>query len=188
MDKFPVCWNGSVQGELTLNKENLYTRFHVRCCLPGGGLWCVWAVGEKGELRLGVLEPCGDRAEICRRFSEQMTQPVGALLRGELRPVIKREESRWKGVSEMAHQTPWLQQLRNCAGVMVCMDKRRYSLAVPYAQDRPFPLLSLFCFADIQCISGKRYAVFAFDERNQPVFPEKNRHGMEKTGKETEKN
>ena len=49
------------------------------------GLWCAWAVGDRGELRLGVLEPAGERAVIRRRFSDRMTGPLGKILRGEVR-------------------------------------------------------------------------------------------------------
>ena len=82
MDKFPLLWMGKSVGELACERESLYTRFAARCRLPGEGLWCAWAVGERGELRLGVLEPEGAEASICRRFSGRMTQPLGPLLRG----------------------------------------------------------------------------------------------------------
>lgn len=62
MDKFPLMQGGVSVGELITEQEALYTWFEARCRLPGEGLWCAWAVGDRGELRLGVLEPCGDRA------------------------------------------------------------------------------------------------------------------------------
>ena len=67
MDKFPLMQGGVSVGELITEQEALYTWFEARCRLPGEGLWCAWAVGDRGELRLGVLEPCGDRATIARR-------------------------------------------------------------------------------------------------------------------------
>ena len=89
MDKFPLLWEGKAIGELSAEQETLYTRFTVRCRLPGEGIWCAWAVGDKGELRLGVVEP---QNGIRRRFSKQMTEPVGTLRRGELRSVPRSEE------------------------------------------------------------------------------------------------
>ena len=86
MDKFPLLWDGRSVGELTTEREALYTWFEAQCRLPEKGLWCAWAVGDQGELRLGVLEPCGDRAAIRRRFSARLTGPVGRLQWGELRP------------------------------------------------------------------------------------------------------
>ena len=69
MDKFPLMQGCFSVGELITEQEALYTWFEARCRLPGEGLWCAWAVGDRGELRLGVLEPCGDRATIRRRVS-----------------------------------------------------------------------------------------------------------------------
>ena len=83
MDKFPLLWAGRPTGELTARQEALYTCFSARCALPEPGLWCAWAVGEGGELRLGVLEPDGAEAVIQRRFSRRMTEPLGRLVRGE---------------------------------------------------------------------------------------------------------
>ena len=95
MDKFPLLWDGKPVGELTAEREALYTWFEARCRLPEKGLWCAWAVGDRGELRLGVLEPCGDRASIRRRFSAQLTAPMGRLLQGEIRPVRPAEPVDW---------------------------------------------------------------------------------------------
>ena len=43
-------------------------------------------------------------------------------------------------------------------------------LALPCCGEQPFPLVSLFCFAHIRRICGREYAVFAFDEKERPVF------------------
>ena len=59
MDKFPLLMDGKPTGELTAEREGLYTWFSARCPLRPDGLWCAWAVGDRGELRLGVLEPEG---------------------------------------------------------------------------------------------------------------------------------
>ena len=80
MDKFPLLWKERAVGELTAEREALYTCFSARCTLPAEGLWCAWVVGDKGELRLGVLEPQGGAGVICRRFSHRMTAPAGQLL------------------------------------------------------------------------------------------------------------
>ena len=77
MDKFPLLGKEAPLGELTTEREALYTWFTARCRLPGKGLWCAWAVGTQGELRIGVLEPAGDWVAIRRRFSDRMTAPLG---------------------------------------------------------------------------------------------------------------
>ena len=90
MDKYPLLLDGRPEGELSVDREGLYTVFSARCPLAEG-LWCAWAVGDQGELRLGVLEPEGRQGSIRRRFSRQLTAPLGRILRGELRPAGVRE-------------------------------------------------------------------------------------------------
>ena len=173
MDKFPFCWKGNAVGELTTVRENLYTRFAARCRLPEEGLWCAWAVGTQGELRLGILEPCGDHAEICRRFSNRMAAPLGRLLRGELRAVDTDGTPRWEPLRSVPFQTLWLrQQLQARTDVLTRTAANRRLLAIPYASEKPFPLVPLFCFAKGSRIDGRDYAVFAFDEKERPVFSE----------------
>ena len=170
MDKFPVFDGEKVCGELTAEQETLYTCFSVSCHLPDAGLWCAWAVGERGEMRIGVLEPVGHCAELRRRFSCRMTMPLGRLLRGELRPAGSAAE-KWEQGIHPPLQTPWLrQQLEGVSGVKSCMVGGRRYVAVPYELHRPFPLVPLFCLARIRILKEKHYAVFAFDEREWPVF------------------
>ena len=109
MDKFPLLWEGKALGELIVEQEALYTWFTVRCRLPGEGIWCAWAVGDRGELRLGVVEP---QNGIRRRFSRQMTAPLGKLLRGELRPAGERAAETWTAAPEpdRLFHTPWLRR------------------------------------------------------------------------------
>ena len=172
MDKFSLCWRGTAIGEMTTEREALYTRFSVRCRPPERGIWCAWAVGTQGELRLGVVEPCGSCAEICRRFSDRMTAPLGQILRGELRSAEACGETVWESWNEHAARMPWLrQQLQEYAGILFRAAAGQWMVAIPYAPEKTFPLQPLFCFARICTIRGRTYAVFAFDEKEQPVFP-----------------
>lgn len=172
MDKFPMMWREKPSGELTIEKESLYTWFTVHCQLPKEGIWCAWVVGRQGELRLGVLEPVGDRAVIRRRFSDRMVTPLGGVLRGEIRPTVG-DEGNWEPVKEpeQLFRTEWLRkQLRGKDGVLT-REKSRYRLiALPYDKQKSFSLSALFCFAQIRKIGEKKYAVFAFDDREHPIF------------------
>lgn len=173
-DKFPLLWDGRSAGELTVEREALYTWFDARCRLPGEGLWCAWAVGEQNSLRLGVLEPGGETASIRRRFSARMTEPLGRLLRGEIRPAAEEDRGTWRAAPEVESlfQAPWLRtRLRGMGGALVRGGEGRMYLALPYDSGKSFPLPTLFCFASIRSIDGRRYAVFAFDRDEQPVFP-----------------
>ena len=191
MDKFPLLWEGTSLGELTVEQEPLYTWFTARCRLPGKGIWCAWVVGDKGELRLGVLEP---QNGIRRRFSRQMTAPLGSLLRGELRPAGGSAET-WTAAAEpdRLFQTPWLRkQLHGARGVLTRKEGSDRLLALPYDEKKPFPLTPLFCLARLRDIGGtalaqvitaignpiapseispsKKYVIYAFNEKEWPVF------------------
>lgn len=171
MDKFPICWRGKALGEVAAEAESLYTCFSAECRLPGGGLWCVWLVGERGEVRLGVVEPRGETAEIRRRFSDRMTAPLGRILRGELRPAAGAGTEAWEPLRCAAIRTLWLRrQLQELGGVLTRQTDCGRALAAPYDPGRPFPLPSLFCFASIRQIGGASYAVFVFDREEWPVF------------------
>ena len=170
MDKFPLLWEGKAIGELSAEQETLYTWFTVRCRLPGEDIWCAWAVGDRGELRLGVVEP---QNGIRRRFSHQMTAPLGKLLRGELRPAGDRTEENWTAAPEpdRLFRTPWLRrQLRDVRGALTRTAEAGRFLALPYDEKQPFPLTPLFCMAQPRNIGGKRYLVYAFDGKEWPVF------------------
>ena len=170
MDKFPLLWEGKAIGELSAEQETLYTWLTVRCRLPGEDIWCAWAVGDRGELRLGVVEP---QNGIRRRFSHQMTAPLGKLLRGELRPAGDRTEENWTAAPEpdRLFRTPWLRrQLRDVRGALTRTAEAGRFLALPYDEKRPFPLTPLFCLAQPRNIGGKRYMVYAFDGKEWPVF------------------
>ena len=174
MDKFPLLWKERSVGELTAEREALYTCFSVRCALPGEGLWCAWAVGDRGELRLGVLEPQGDAAVLRRRFSHRMTAPAGRLLRGEVRPAACRAPAPdWAPVSDAAalfRSEGLRQRLRDVPGLLWRREGETLLLAVPYDPRRPMPLMPLFCFARPRRVRGERYLVFAFDGEERPAL------------------
>ena len=172
MDKYPLLLEGKPAGELTTQREGLYTWFSARCPLPEG-LWCAWAVGDRGELRLGVLEPSERQGTIRRRFSRQLTAPLGRLLRGEARPAGAREPETWEPAPapDQLFRAPWLRQ--RLKGVQGARTRRagavRY-LALPYDRGKPFPLATLFCFARLRAIGGASYVVYAFDAQERPLF------------------
>lgn len=172
MDKFPMLRDGRPAGELSVEREGLYTCFTARCALTEG-LWCAWAVGDRGELRLGVLEPSGTQGSIRRRFSRQLTAPLGRLLRGEVRPADAREPEAWEAAAapEQFFHAPWLRQrLKGLQGVRTRQAGEVRYLALPYGKAEPFPLTTLFCFAQVRKIGAELYVVYGFDSQERPVF------------------
>ncbi len=172
MDKFPLMLEGKPAGELTVEREGLYTWFSARC--PSrSGLWCAWAVGDRGELRLGVLEPEGRQSTIRRRFSGQLTAPLGRLLRGEARPADARPPEVWEAAPdpEGLFRAPWLRRrLKGAQGAQTRRSGEVRYLALPYDRAKPFPLTTLFCFAQLRSIGEDVYVVYAFDGQDRPVF------------------
>ena len=188
MDKFPICWKGASVGELTVEKELLHTCFSAKVSLPkNDGLWCVWLVGNRGEVRLGIPEPTGETATICRRFSDRMAAPLGNLLRGELRPVAKKH-SAWEPVlsPENLFRSQWLhQRIKGYHGILSKQSGNCKFLAVPYDKGNAFPFVDLFCFSSCLKIEGRSYLVFAFDEKERVTFCER---GVNSIGSGLEKN
>ena len=124
-------------------------------------------------MKRGSAGNTDQQAFLCRRFSDRMTAPLGRLLRGELRPVTSVEWKEWQPLREIPFRKPWLQRrLQACHGGLIRTETSRFHLAFPYAPQQPFPLIPLFCFANVQTINGRQYAVFAFDGEEQPVFGE----------------
>lgn len=173
MDKFPLIWRERTLGELSVEQEALYTWFTVCCRLPEPGLWCAWAVGEQGELRLGVLEPLDGRLTIRRRFSHRMTEPLGRLVQGELRPAAGGVEN-WEPLGDPGkyfHSSYLKNQLRNVKGALTRREGECRYVAIPYDSRRPFPLTAMFCFARVGTVAGQHCAVFALNREEWPVIP-----------------
>lgn len=84
MEKFPILCGAERVGEAEAEQERLYVCLRVR--IPSRrGLWRAWAVGERGEIRIGTLEPVNGESVISRRFSRQALSKIGALARVEIR-------------------------------------------------------------------------------------------------------
>ena len=172
MERVPLLHGGRQAGELTAEQEGLYTRLSASCGQPQEGVCCVWAVGENGELRVGVLEPLGGEASISRRFSGQTLRPIGRLLRGEVRPVGEwTAEVDWQPLTE-PFRTPWLRdRLGKFSGVLALREEGLLRVAIPYDGTGPFPLTPLFCFASLGRAGGRRCVFYTFDREERPVFP-----------------
>lgn len=172
MDKFPLYLNGAAAGELTVTEEPMYITFRAVCRPAAPGLLRAYAVGERGELRLGVLAPEGGAFAIRKRVSRQMAAPLGRIVRGEARSYAA-EEVHWEPASapETLFRAPLLREkLRGVRDVLTGETQQRRYLAVPYDKRKPFLLEELFCFAHIARIEDHPYAVFAFDREEKPVF------------------
>ena len=169
MDKYPVLDGEQAAGELTVTPEAMYTAFDVSCP-KREGLWCAWAVGRTGRLRIGVLEPEAGCLHIRRRFSHELTAPLGTVLRGELRSLTE-EREHWEPLEPDTLKSPYLRrQLGPLPGVLTCRMDGCCLIAVPRDDSRPFPLEAMFCFASSRPVKGRSCWVFRFDDREWPIF------------------
>lgn len=146
-------------GILRITPEGRDTRFTVRAC-ANAGIYRLIAKGEQGDLLLGVW----DGSAMSRRFSREMTAPAGRIISAEAVPV--------EGAAE-----PWLPAPAerfprwHAAGGLCRRRGEGWQLAVPFADDGPFPFPSLFCLSQIGRVKGQQMAIFCFDEKGQPIFP-----------------
>ena len=174
MDRIPLLCQVKRIGEAEAERQSLYLCLRIRAPRRNG-LWCAWAVGSAGEIRIGTLEPSGTQAGIVRRFSRQSLAPIGDLLRVELRPVGAAPVSdtspiaQWKyaGTNPL-RESRFQRQIQNTRGVLEREERDRRCLAFPI--ENAFPIPELFCFARARRIGGRNYWVFAFDSRQWPVL------------------
>ena len=168
MEHLPICRNGETVGELTMEREGLYLRCRAQCRLPDDRVWGIWAVGEQGELRIGIPDP---GRELIRCFSRQKTAPAGTLKRVDLRPAG--EAVVWQSLQrpEDWFRSHWLcALLRGLNGVLGYREKDRITLAIPFDPQKSFPLLPLFCLGQAEQIQGKSCILYTFDRDERPVF------------------
>ena len=174
MEKVVICKDGEVCGELTVQRQGLYLACRA-VCAPGS---CrvpmrLAAVGERGELHLGIPQPENGRFVLVRQLPAKEFLQIGTLLRGQLR-LPGETDCRWEKTEtpEEVTRDEHLRELLRCAkGALVCRSGNCRMLALPFASDRPFPLTELFTLARITCIDGREFAAFLFDGSGCPVFP-----------------
>lgn len=172
MDKFPVYFRGKSIGEMTVEKGDCCAWFTVQAVLPGEELLCAWVLGERTELRLGILESTGLGSTIRRKFSERMILPLGTIRGAEIR-TVKTKNSGWEPVLNVetffrSHR------LRKCflgqRGLLKKSRGRSCYIAVPYDKEKGFAAIELFCFARLVQIETKEYLVILFNEEEQVMF------------------
>lgn len=157
---YPVYIGDRATGTMTVTAAGRDTVFELRCPDPEPGLWRAWVQGEKGRLDLGLLE--GGRLR--RRFSRRLTASLGGVRWAGAEPCGSRERA-WRpaGPGDCPLPLP--------PGAMCRREGRQLRLALPYGEDRPFPLTELFCLARIRTMDGRRWAEYRFLGRD-PVPPE----------------
>lgn len=171
MERLKLYRSGQVVGELTAEPEGLYFRFHARCDLCGEGMFRAFAVGQRGEVPLGVLEPVSGQLQLSRCLSRGQLAPAGQLLRGEVRRCGGEEERAWQlPPEEVWERMPLCRRLDRRQGALWQEKEQRLCLALPYEPSQAFPLPELFCLARVKRIGDQYYVVYTFDRQGRPVI------------------
>ena len=172
--ELPVLCQGAPAGRLRLREEGERMTAELDCPLDRSGLFRGYLICRGGELALGVLEPKGERLRLCRRLLTAEIRALGPPERGELRLSFPfQREAGWQRLSRpecFFRRAPFGRDLAGLEGALWREARGLRFLALPFDCRRPFPLPTLFCFAQIAEVCGRTCAVFAFDREEGPVM------------------
>ena len=152
----------------------------------GRGLYKVWLHGQGGRLLLGTLAPEGDGLRLRRRLSRSELESSGCwpVTGGETVLAFAFERDVWKREEhpERLLRDGVLRSAVRGQSMLLWRREGGFYLAASFDPARPFPLVPLFCFAKIQRVEGKSYAVFYFDREGNPSVPHNGRDTGENSG------
>lgn len=167
-------------GTLSLRQDGVRVHMEAERPSDGRGLYKVWLRGEQGgKLLLGTLAPEGGVLRLRRTLS------VGELERAGCWPRFRAEAPLAFSFGE-APGGKWYCERRperlvsdpvlkaQMSGAMLCRKEGEgFALSVPFADDRPVRLPSLFCLAGVERREGRLYMVWHFSGKGEPVLPHK---------------
>lgn len=172
MERVKLYCRGECRGEIALRAVGSRTEVRAVMADPGDGLYRAALCGESGELPLGVLAPENAALELRRTLYSRDIAALGPLLRGEARCSFRFRESGWQETQCPAEllEDRFLRQRLAAERAWWRRDGELLYLALPLAEERPFPLETLFCLARPEEVEGVPCAVYAF-RKGQPVLP-----------------
>lgn len=165
-------------GRLTFREEGIQVRMEAARPDDRRGLYKVWIRGSRGRLLLGTLAPEQGELRLCRRLSRHSLEQSGCwpLTGGEAALAFPFGQKR-TGWVRTDHPEKLLRDgvLRKSAADSAPMLLRQgeagFRLAARYDSGRPFPLIPLFCMAEVGEIQERPYLIFSFDGEGNPVPP-----------------
>ena len=159
------------KGWLTLTEGE--GRVRCRAVLPDdrAGLYKCWLTGSGGRALLGTFAPKDGALELARTLSVGELERQGAWPPQGGEAVLAFSFGGGAGAPEGWRREETPEQLmgepllaRAAAGraALFRREGEGFSLAYPWAPDRPFPLTPLFCCARLEALGGRDYVVFPF--------------------------
>ncbi len=165
-----LLYEGRAAGMVEICREGMDTSFVVHGVSLAPQPHRIVAQGIEGELLLGVMD--GSDRLWRRRFSSAMTEKAGRIV--SVRAERCAEENGIPAGWRALQQGEFAALGRRCHGALCRTEGGLRALALPLPEEGPFPLPELFCFARVCAMQGARWAVFTFDEDDQPVMAEEN--------------
>lgn len=173
---------GRPGGVLTVRDEGAKAVFEAQMPDDRQGLYKVYLTGGGGSLLLGTLMPENGALRLRRTLTVAELKQKGCwpVTRGEARlaysfgaaeqsgiPGWTRENdpARLMGDRVLAHAAAELR------GALLRREAGGFALAAPVEQSGGFPMSPLFCFAHVETLQGRPYAVFHFNAHGCPIFP-----------------
>ena len=185
----PFYKDGICKGTLLVTPLGDRTEVSVVCRNDKAGVYKGVLHGTKGSISLGHLLPKEqtERLELRLVLSRAQLEPIGTIAWGEalLSYGMTWEQNNFSGwevkpIPERMFQDPVLAKAAR-AQKQAWIQKKNgiLFLAFPFCQ-KEFPLLPLFCFAEVKKLDKKLYAVFAFDQDGMPVLEDRRKETEER--------
>ncbi len=169
------------EGECYYALQGKRVDLEVRAQNDGKGLYRAHLIGAGGQYSLGNLMPQGRGLRLrCLVMQSELIAagvwpPTGCALRlvhafGKLQvPSIPQGYRLEREFRRYFHEFPMLRELVEAAGAVLCRETDDgVTLLFPYAKEQPFPLVSLFCFATLRELEGRRYIAYHFTAGGRP--------------------
>ena len=174
-------------GRLRFLEDGQLVHFEVLHADDGRGLNKIYVCGSRGKMLLGTLCPGQSGPELVRRISKSQLERCGCWPLTGAERVLSfsfERESLWK--QEMHPERMVgdvvLREALESRKMLLNRQEDGFSLAAGFDPRWPFPLIPLFCLAEICTVEGRRCAVFRFDRKGNPILPHNGRNGGENSG------
>ena len=164
--RYAITEEDSTVGELEVSGWGPYIRFRALCTSRRRELLRLAVRCERRLIPIGVLTPSGSGWLLDRRFSPESLRRMG-IVSIDGCCILGSAEARWIAAEkpEAPVEDAELQQLFcGLQGVLTRQEGEQTLLAVPLEADAPFPAMPIFCFMEVEDISGKLYGIFRLEQ------------------------